>query len=88
MENNFNNEEMMNNGFEAINNFGNHKSMTNSQVAAMVILGSIVCAGVIKGIDLLKKRRKEARKQIGVIQHVRCKCIEDTNGKVIYIFRQ
>lgn len=75
MENNFNNEEIMNNGFEAINNFGNHKSMTNGKVAA------------IKGIDLLKKRRKEARKQIGVIQHVRCKCIENADGKVIYIFK-
>lgn len=87
MENNFNNEEIMNNGFEAINNFGNHKSMTNCQVAAMILIGSVITAAAIKGIDLLKKRRKEARKQIGVIQHVRCKCIENADGKVIYIFK-
>ena len=87
MENNFNNEEIMNNGFEAINNFGNHKSMTNGQVAAMILIGSVITAAAIKGIDLLKKRRKEARKQIGVIQHVRCKCIENADGKVIYIFK-
>ena len=87
MENNFNNEEIMNNGFEAINNFGNHKSMTNGKVAAMILIGSVITAAAIKGIDLLKKRRKEARKQIGVIQHVRCKCIENADGKVIYIFK-
>lgn len=87
MENNFNNEEIMNNGFEAINNFGNHKSITNGKVAAMILIGSVITAAAIKGIDLLKKRRKEARKQIGVIQHVRCKCIENADGKVIYIFK-
>lgn len=59
MENNFNGE--MNNGFEAVNDFGNHKSFTNGQVAAMVLIGSIIVAAGIKGIDLLKKRRKEAR---------------------------
>ena len=88
MENNFNNEEMMNNGFEAVNNFGNHKSFTNGQVAAMVLIGSVIVAAGIKGIDLLKKRRKESRKRIGVIQHVYCKCIENDNGKVIYIYRR
>ena len=87
MENNFNNEEMMNNGFEAINNFGSHKSFTNGQVAAMVLIGSIIVAAGIKSIDLLKKRKK-AVKRIEVIQHVRCKCIENANGKVIYIYRQ
>ena len=54
MENNFNGE--MNNGFEAVNDFGNHKSFTNGQVAAMVLIGSIIVAAGIKGIDLLKKR--------------------------------
>ena len=58
MENNFNNEEMMNNGFEAINTFENRKSMTNGQIAAMVIIGSVICAGVVKGADWLKKRKR------------------------------
>ena len=86
MENNFNNEEMINNGFEAINNFGNNKSMTNGQVAAMVILGSVICAGVIKGADWLKKRKK-AKKQIEIICEVKAKSIETADGKVIYIFK-
>ena len=86
MENNFNNEEMMNNGFEAINTFENHKSMTNGQIAAMVIIGSVICAGVFKGADWLKKR-KRAKKQVEVIYNFENGRFETSDRKVICIFK-
>ena len=56
MENNFNNEEMMNNGFE------NHKPVTVGQVVAAIIIFNIVGACVMKGTEWLRKR-EQAKKQ-------------------------
>lgn len=75
--NNFNNEEMINNGIETGRTFENHKSMTNGQIAAMIIIGSIICAGVIKGADWLKKR-KQAKLQAEFVDGVETGNIETT----------
>ena len=75
--NNFNNEEMINNGIEIGRTFENHKSMTNGQIAAMVIICSIIGAGVIKGADWLKKR-KQAKIQAEFVDCVENEGIEAT----------
>lgn len=62
MENNFNNEEMMNNGFEAVGTFENHKQVTVGQVVAAIIIFNIVGACVMKGTEWLRKR-EQAKKQ-------------------------
>ena len=62
MENNFNNEEMMNNGFEAVGTFENHKPVTVGQVVAAIIIFNIVGACVMKGTEWLRKR-EQAKKQ-------------------------
>ena len=77
MEANFNNEVMMNEGIEAVGSGVNHKSMTNGQIAAMVIICSIIGAGVIKGADWLKKR-KQAKLQTEVVDGVKTEDIETT----------
>ena len=58
MENNFNNDKMMNDGFEAMETCDFHKPMNGGQIAAIAIIGSIVGVGVIKGIDWLIKRKQ------------------------------
>ena len=61
MENNFNNEEMMNNGFEAVG-IEKPKQVTLGQVVAAIIIFNIVGAWVMKGTEWLKKR-EQAKKQ-------------------------
>ena len=60
MENNFNNEEMMNNGFEAVRTFD--KPVTVGQVVAAIIIFNVIGACVMKGTEWLKKR-EQAKKQ-------------------------
>ena len=60
MENNFNNEEMMNNGFEAVRTFD--KQVTVGQVVAAIIIFNVIGACVMKGTEWLKKR-EQAKKQ-------------------------
>lgn len=60
MENNFNNEEMMNNGFEAVRTFD--KQVTVGQVVAAIIIFNVIGACVMKGAEWLKKR-EQAKKQ-------------------------
>ena len=57
MEANFNND------IEVMETFENHKHMSNGKIAAMVIIGSVICAGVIKGVDWFRKR-KQAKEQV------------------------
>jgi hypothetical protein len=61
MENNFNNEEMMNNGFEAVG-IEKPKQVTLGQVVAAIIIFNIVGACVMKGTEWLRKR-EQAKKQ-------------------------
>ena len=62
MDNNFNNEEMMDNGIEAMGTFENHKQITVGQVVAVIIIFNIVGAGLMKGAEWLRKR-EQAKKQ-------------------------
>ena len=62
MKNNFNNEEMMNNGFEAVGTFEKPKQVTIGQVVAAIIILNVVGAGVMKGTEWLTKR-DQAKKQ-------------------------
>lgn len=77
MNNNFDNKVMMNDGIEAMGSGVNHKSMTNGQIAATVLICSIIAAGAIKGVDWLRKR-KQAKKHVEVVDSVEAEDIEIT----------
>nr|DAR78136.1 MAG TPA: hypothetical protein [Caudoviricetes sp.] len=65
MDNIFNNEEMVNNGFKADGTFKNHNQVTIGQVVAAIIIFNVVGACVMKGTEWLKKRER-AKKQVEV----------------------
>lgn len=77
MENNFNNEEMMNNGVEAMDSGVNYKSISNGQAVATILVCSVICAGVYAGIGWFIKRI-QAKKQVEVIDNVENGDIETT----------
>jgi hypothetical protein len=65
MDNIFNNEEMVDNGFKADGTFKNHNQVTIGQVVAAIIIFNVVGACVMKGAEWLKKRER-AKKQVEV----------------------
>lgn len=65
MDNIFNNEEMVDNGFKADGTFKNHNQVTIGQVVAAIIIFNVVGACVMKGTEWLKKRER-AKKQVEV----------------------
>ena len=66
MENNFNNEEMMNNGIEVIGTFENRKYLTVGQLVAATIILNIVGVCVMKGAEWVRKK-KQTKKQVETI---------------------
>ena len=77
MENNFNNEEMMNNGFEAIGSGRKlmHDACNVYQIASAIIVAGAIGYKIAKYID---KKRKQAKKQAKVVSNVETDNIEIT----------
>ena len=77
MENNFNNEEMMNNGFEAM---GSGRKLIHDACNVYQIASAIIVAGAIgyKIAKYIVKKRKQAKKQVEVVNNVETENIETT----------
>lgn len=58
MDNIFNNEEMVDNGFKADGTFKNHNQVTIGQVVAAIIIFNVVGACAMKGTEWLKKKKR------------------------------
>ena len=79
MENNFNNEEMMNNGFEAMDSRKLiHDAVNVYQIASAIIVAGAIGYKIAKYID---KKRKQAKKQLEVVNNVETENVETTEEK-------
>ena len=80
MENNFNNEEMMNNGFEAM---GSGRKLIHDACNVYQIASAIIVAGAIgyKIAKYINKKRKQAKMQVEVIDGVENENVEKTEEK-------
>lgn len=76
MENNFNNEEMINNGVEAMDS----RKLIHDAVNVYQIASAIIVAGAIgyKIAKYINKKRKQAKQQLEVTNNVETEDIETT----------
>ena len=77
MENNFNNEEMMNNGIEVM---GSGRKLIHDACNVYKIASAILVAGAIgyKIAKYINNKRKQAKKQVEVVNNVETENIETT----------
>ena len=80
MENNFNNEEIMDNGIEAMDSRKNlmHDAGNAIQMASTII---VVAAIGYKLVKFIKNKRKQAKEQKEVVESVEGEVIETTEEK-------
>ena len=79
MENNFNNEEMINNGVEAMDS----RKLIHDAVNVYQIASAIIVAGAIgyKIVKYINKKRKQAKQQLEVTNNVETEDVETTEEK-------